>query len=132
MQRLKSLRIVSGMSREDFGKALNISFGTVAAYEQGIRVPPVEKIIEIANYFNVTADYLIGNDNKAVPVLENKKIPLSEKIEAILKEIKEEIIKDVEDSLRDTFMKAIDVEIREEIREVFKQEKKTTIESDLD
>ena len=35
----------------------------IASYENGRHEPPYDMLIQIARYFNVIVDYLIGNEN---------------------------------------------------------------------
>ncbi|MED9903574.1 MAG: helix-turn-helix transcriptional regulator [Lachnospiraceae bacterium] len=59
-QRLKQLRTERQVSQSELATVLNISNRTISMYEQGNSEPNVETLIKIANYFNVTTDYLIG------------------------------------------------------------------------
>lgn len=59
-QRLKDLRQEKQISQTELASALNISNRTISMYEQGNSEPNVEILSKIADYFNVTADYLIG------------------------------------------------------------------------
>lgn len=59
-QRLKDLRQGEKISQAELASALNISNRTISMYEQGNSEPNVEILSKIADYFNVTADYLIG------------------------------------------------------------------------
>lgn len=59
-QRLKNLRQEKKISQTELASALNISNRTISMYEQGNSEPNVEILFKIADYFNVTADYLIG------------------------------------------------------------------------
>lgn len=60
--KIKLLREARGLTQQqisqdpDFG----IKQGTLSAYERNAREPNVETIRKIAEYFGVTADYLIG------------------------------------------------------------------------
>ncbi|MCH5299682.1 MAG: helix-turn-helix transcriptional regulator [Ruminococcus sp.] len=69
--RVRQLRIEKKMTQAQLAKSLGISARTVSFIETGKYYPKNEEIIEkIANYFNVTADYLFGlsnlkNDNEA-------------------------------------------------------------------
>ncbi len=64
-QRLKELRKERNMTQIEFAKEFNISSGTIAMWETGKRTPDNEMMIKIANYFNVSLDYLMGNSNTA-------------------------------------------------------------------
>ncbi len=60
--RLKLLREAHGMDQIELSKKLNIANSTLSQYETGKRVPSDDIKIAIANYFNVSVDYLLGND----------------------------------------------------------------------
>ena len=34
--------------------------GTISNYENGVHLPDIDKLVELADYFNVTTDYLLG------------------------------------------------------------------------
>ena len=55
-----ALRNERGFSQEQLAKVLHVSKSTVAMWETGQRLPSVEKYEEIADYFNVSIDYLMG------------------------------------------------------------------------
>lgn len=62
--RLRMLRESAGLTQEDMAKALGISRTRLASYEQGQREPGLELLEEIADYFNVDMDYLIGRNEQ--------------------------------------------------------------------
>ena len=62
-QRLQMLRTRYGMSQESFADRLNISRQAVQKWESGAGVPTTNRLVEIANFFNVTIDYLLGNED---------------------------------------------------------------------
>lgn len=58
---LRQLREDMGLSQEELAKALGISKSTVGMYEQGKRMPKTDTVLkEIATYFGVSIDYLVG------------------------------------------------------------------------
>lgn len=59
--RLKSLRTKMNVSQADVANAIGISRTAYVKYETGAS-KPVRKLHELAKYFNVSADYLLGND----------------------------------------------------------------------
>lgn len=61
--RLKELRAESGMSQKELALALRLSPSTIAMYETGHRVPDAETLKKIADYFQITVDYLLGRTN---------------------------------------------------------------------
>lgn len=58
--RLKYLREKAGLNQEQFADKLNISRGSVSYYENEQRVPDIEILVKIADYFGVTTEYLLG------------------------------------------------------------------------
>lgn len=60
MNRLKELRLERNKLQSDIGKILGVSDRAVGNYETGKRDMSPETIIILANYFNVSTDYLLG------------------------------------------------------------------------
>ena len=58
-KQIKMLRINAGMSQSQLAENLNVGPSAVGMYEQGRRMPAVDMLIEIANLFDVSLDYLI-------------------------------------------------------------------------
>lgn len=77
MKRLKELRENNKMSQTELAEALFLSQRTISSYETGINEPDIETLKNIARYFKVTVDYLIGydknNDSNVVNVKQNIK-----------------------------------------------------------
>ncbi len=64
MNRLKFLREEKGLYQSDIAKILGISNSAVGFYENEKRDMSPEVIIKLANYFDVTTDYLLGKTDK--------------------------------------------------------------------
>lgn len=58
--RLKELRKHHNMTQEDLAKALNIGTSTIAMYENNIRKPSYKMLLKMANFFDVSIDYMTG------------------------------------------------------------------------
>ena len=58
--RLKELRKKKGISQLRLATELNTTQNTISRYETGEREPGIDELIKIADYFNVSVDYLIG------------------------------------------------------------------------
>lgn len=58
--RIKELRIAEGLSQMQLAKKLNISQSAIAKWELGKTEPTASAIIALAEYFNETADYILG------------------------------------------------------------------------
>ena len=59
---LKYLRAKRNITQQELANALNVSKGAVAMWETEKRSPDNETLIKIATYFNVSIDYLLGNN----------------------------------------------------------------------
>lgn len=62
MLRLRQLRKQQKITMRDFGHLFGLAESTISLYETGKRQIDNETLIKFANYFNVTTDYLLGND----------------------------------------------------------------------
>ena len=71
--KLSYLRKKEKMSQEQLANKLNISPSTVGMYETAKRQPDNEMVTKIANFFNVSTDYLLDNDLKDINVSEDNK-----------------------------------------------------------
>lgn len=58
--RLKELRKKKGLSQLRLATELNTTQNTISRYETGEREPGIDELIKIADYFNISVDYLIG------------------------------------------------------------------------
>ena len=59
-KRLRELRKENKYTQEEMAKKLGVTTSAYGFYEQGRIVPDTLKILELANMFNVTTDYLLG------------------------------------------------------------------------
>lgn len=57
---LADLRQDRRLTQRFLAEVLHVSVGTISNYENGVHLPDLEKLVEIANYFDVTTDYLLG------------------------------------------------------------------------
>jgi len=62
--RLKMLRKSANLSQDELAKNLFVTQQTIALWETGKRDLKSEKIISLAKFFNVSADYILGIDNR--------------------------------------------------------------------
>lgn len=61
--RLKELRKKKGISQLRLATELNTTQNTISRYETGEREPGIAELIKIADYFNVSVDYLLERTN---------------------------------------------------------------------
>lgn len=65
--RIKMLRETAGLSQFGLGKILDVHPATISNYETGKREPELSTLIKMAEYFNVTLDFLTGRDEMPNP-----------------------------------------------------------------
>lgn len=66
-ERLELLRKHSNLSKQELSSALGMSRMSYFRYEKGERLPAYEVLLQIADYFNVSVDYLMcRTDNPAI------------------------------------------------------------------
>ena len=58
--RLKELRTAKGISQQELAEELSVHTMTISGYERGIRRPNFETLDALADYFDVSVDYLLG------------------------------------------------------------------------
>ena len=63
MKNLKALRLSKKLSQQQLALRLDLSQQTIYKKENGITEPDIATLIKLANYFNTSVDYLIGNTN---------------------------------------------------------------------
>ena len=59
-ERIRALRVESGMTQEELAEMIRVSNTTLSQYETGARIPSDAVKIKIAEIFQVSVDYLIG------------------------------------------------------------------------
>jgi len=63
-EKIKQLRKDNKITQTELGKILNVEKSTISMYENNNTQPPIQTLSTIAKYFNVTTDYLLGNETK--------------------------------------------------------------------
>lgn len=59
-QRLTDLREEKGIYQRDLAVALNVSISTISNYENNVHYPDVTILCKLADFFDVSIDYLLG------------------------------------------------------------------------
>jgi len=60
--RIQELRMKHNLSQSELGKKINKSKTAIWGYENNVRIPPLEALVDIAVVLNVSLDYLVGID----------------------------------------------------------------------
>ena len=62
--RLKNLRNEKGVTQKAMGEYLEITVRAYQFYEEGKRYPDFHGLIALADYFDVSIDYLVGRTDQ--------------------------------------------------------------------
>lgn len=65
--RIRELREDNDKKQAELAKYLNIQRNTYSNYECGKINIPIEQLIRIADFYDVSLDYLVGRDRKRKP-----------------------------------------------------------------
>lgn len=57
---LANLRKEKGLGQKEVADIMNLSVGTISNYENGIHSPGFHTLCRLADFFQVTTDYLLG------------------------------------------------------------------------
>lgn len=69
-ERLKELRTTNKLTMEQLGKEIGSTRATISNFENNQRKPSLDMLIKIADYFDVSIDYLVGRTED--PLLHQK------------------------------------------------------------
>lgn len=64
-QRIRDLREDCDINQTTVATYLNTSQTVYARYERGERPLPIEHLIKLCRYYNISADYILGFTNEA-------------------------------------------------------------------
>ena len=56
-----------GLTQKQIAKLLNVSQNTYSQYEIGVSRFPLDAVIKLAEYYNVSIDYLVGLTDETAP-----------------------------------------------------------------
>lgn len=63
-ERIRELRIERGLTQEEVGKIIGVKRYAVYSYEKGRACPEMKGLVALADYFDVSMDYLAGRTDK--------------------------------------------------------------------
>ena len=98
MLRIKELREEKGLSQLQFAQKVNLTQQAISLYEKGDREPSLEVIKNIADFFEVTTDYLLGKSDirnpekiKSIPHANSSGLDTTGLDEEDLKELQKQV-----------------------------------------
>jgi transcriptional regulator with XRE-family HTH domain len=60
--RLKELRLAKGLKQEEVARMLGIGRTAYGAYEIEDNIPPLNKLLQLAEFYGVSMDYILYNE----------------------------------------------------------------------
>ncbi|HCX60936.1 MULTISPECIES: helix-turn-helix domain-containing protein [Sedimentibacter] len=65
-ERIRYLRLKNNLTAKDLSLILGTSESAISLYENGKRKPSIELILKMADYFNVSTDFILGADKNTI------------------------------------------------------------------
>ena len=85
---LKFLRKKYGLQQEELAKILNVKANTVSNYERGVSQPDYKTLLQITEYFNITAQQIlydnISTENNNIPPQEKSRLLINNNYDNLL------------------------------------------------
>ena len=64
MLKLQELRTQAGLTQRELAEKIGVKNYTVANWEQNRTEPAIKDLVDLANFFEVSVDYLIGRESE--------------------------------------------------------------------
>ena len=61
---LKEIRKYTGLSLRELSRMTDINSSLLSKYENGVRIPPTETLMLLADYYNVSMDYIMKRTDR--------------------------------------------------------------------
>lgn len=75
-KRLREERVKKGLTQAQLGSIVGLSNTAISSYESGRKIPSIVTFINLANYFKISIDYLVGLSNSNAYMVEDSDIQL--------------------------------------------------------
>ena len=72
-ERIRNLRIDRGLTQEQVAGLLHVKQNTYSQYEIGVLNYPLEAVVKLAEYYQVSMDYLVGLTDEERPYPRKRK-----------------------------------------------------------
>jgi len=88
-KRFKTLRLEKNLTQAELAKILSIGESTISFYESDKREPDYETLQKIADFFNVSVDYLLGRTDKRNTDVSND---VDERLHKVMQELGPDVL----------------------------------------
>ncbi|MBX6333744.1 helix-turn-helix domain-containing protein [Candidatus Saccharibacteria bacterium] len=85
--RLRALREKRKLTQKELAEKLNIPNQNISNYERDFRQPDYETLQTLADFFDVTTDYLLGRSSNLPQLTKKDEKDIAKKMESILEEM---------------------------------------------
>lgn len=86
--RLRELRISKNLTQTQAAKRLELSKTTISGYENNIKTPSLETLTKMAVFYGVSADYILGLENRKMIPIDGLTAAQEEIVRKLLNEFK--------------------------------------------
>lgn len=83
-ERLKELRKINRITQKELAEHLGFTHVAVTKWENGQREPDFSTVVKLAQFFNVSTDYLLGKTDEPSTIIANEKISVPVQYEDVL------------------------------------------------
>lgn len=124
--RIKKLRLEKKLNQPELARIMNVSKQTISNWENGNRIPDTLTIKKLADFFNVSTDYILGKDNQlsslSNTVIEEIKLNVNNERNKFINHLSKQIAKDLEKANINTDNMSIDEqkELSKKVIEILK------------
>ncbi|MEY8258808.1 helix-turn-helix transcriptional regulator [Oscillospiraceae bacterium 50-60] len=73
--RIRDIRNDRGLTQEQIARFLHVSQNTYSQYEIGTTRFPLDVVVKLAEYYNVSMDYLVGLTDDPTPYSRKRRQP---------------------------------------------------------
>ena len=73
-ERIRELRKMRGMSQQDLANKLDLNKVAISQYERGVRRPSIDIVSALCDIFNVSSDFLLGEDDVTIRIVNTDEI----------------------------------------------------------
>lgn len=67
-ERLKSLRIQKGVTQKTIAEGIGVAPASLQRFEYGTVKPKLDTVARLADFFNVSIDYLVGRTDNPIMI----------------------------------------------------------------
>lgn len=87
-EKLQTIRKSKGITQEELAEKLNVSRQAIAKWESGVVYPDITNLIQLSDYFHITIDYLVKDEDCSKAIERNATMDMEKLIEFRLEAVR--------------------------------------------